>query len=651
MPKFAKYFFAVLLCVAALPPAVANAAEPPSLDAYGELPNVEDAAISPEGTRIAAIATIRGQRVLLFLDSSMKVLRSASLGEVKSRGLQWAGEDAVLLVTSETVDLDHAFVQDQFEATRVMYIPLDPDVPINFVFSDSTSLVKAVFGMHGVREIDGEWYGYYGAIELVSDNTLHKYMPHTRPALFQVRLRDNRLRRVAVPAPENSWRDWMIDADGKVGATFEMSRDSGSWTLEGPKGNTIAKGMDKEGDAGLVSFGRDGSTAIYSIEGEDGESHWFEAPLDGSAEPHETLTDDGVDRVFVDRTNGRLIGFARGDGDDEPEFFDPAKQDAVRKVNKAFSKLDLTFGDWTPDLKSMLVRTSGNGDSGTWYMVDIENLAAGAFGVERPEIDRERVGPISVFAYTAADGLEMDGILTLPPDREAKDLPVVIYPHGGPTGQDDKAFDWWAQAFASRGYAVFQPNFRGSTNRDEAFRRAGNGEWGRKMQTDLSDGLTALAAAGIVDPSRACIMGASYGGYAALAGVTLQHGLYRCAVSVAGVSDLKLMYDTEYLESGRSRVVMRSLLEQLGPRSGLTDISPRHFAGQADAPILLVHGRDDTVVPFEQSAKMADALKDAGKEYELVDLGSEDHWLSLSATRKKMLAAAMAFVQKYNPAD
>src|SRR5690606_24784686 len=190
----------------------------------------------------------------------------------------------------------------------------------------------------------------------------------------------------------------------------------------------------------------------------------------------------------------------------------------------------------------------------------------------------------------------------------------------GPTGQDDPEFNWWAQAFASRGYAVFQPNFRGSTNRTESFRRAGNGEWGRGMQTDLSDGMAALAREGIVDPSRACIMGASYGGYAALAGVTLQQGLYRCAVAVAPVSDLKLMHDTEYTESGKSRVVRNSLLEQLGPRSNLEEISPRRLAHKADAPILLIHGRDDTVVPFEQSQKMADALKDAGKPYRLVDL-------------------------------
>jgi len=226
-----------------------------------------------------------------------------------------------------------------------------------------------------------------------------------------------------------------------------------------------------------------------------------------------------------------------------------------------------------------------------------------------------------------------------------------MLPHGGPHAYDEQAFDWWAQAFASRGYAVFQPNFRGSTNRDDAFVRAGYGEWGRKMQTDISDGLEELVRQGIVDPKRACIVGASYGGYAALAGVTLQQGLYRCAVSVAGVSDLSLMYNTDYRESGQVGLLRRSLLEELGPRSGFGAASPRRLAAQADAPILLIHGREDTVVPYEQSAKMADALKDAGKPHRLVDLGEEDHWLSRSSTRMKMLEEAMAFVQEHNPAD
>ncbi len=226
-----------------------------------------------------------------------------------------------------------------------------------------------------------------------------------------------------------------------------------------------------------------------------------------------------------------------------------------------------------------------------------------------------------------------------------------MLPHGGPHSHDRERFDWWAQALASRGYAVAQPNFRGSTNRGRTFRHAGYGEWGRAMQTDVSDGLAALAEAGIVDPERACIVGASYGGYAALAGVTLQQGIYRCAVAIAPVTDIRRFYRENLRDDLGARTTRTALREQLGAPDTWDAISPERHANRADAPILLIHGRDDTVVPYEHSFKMADALKDEDKPYELVTLDGEDHWLSLSETRQLTLNSTVAFVQEHNPPD
>jgi dipeptidyl aminopeptidase/acylaminoacyl peptidase len=224
-------------------------------------------------------------------------------------------------------------------------------------------------------------------------------------------------------------------------------------------------------------------------------------------------------------------------------------------------------------------------------------------------------------------------------------------PHGGPGARDYPGFHWWAQAFASRGYAVLQPNFRGSTGYGAAFARAGDGEWGRKMQSDISDGLAFLVQQGIADPRRACIVGASYGGYTALAGVTLQKNLYRCAVSVAGISDPAEMISTDARESGSNATLIRVLRKEVGSGKDLRAVSPRRFAASADAPILLVHGKDDIVVNYAQSAKMAEKLRDADKPVEFLTLPGQDHWLSKGETRLAMLEAVIAFVQKHNPAD
>jgi dipeptidyl aminopeptidase/acylaminoacyl peptidase len=212
-------------------------------------------------------------------------------------------------------------------------------------------------------------------------------------------------------------------------------------------------------------------------------------------------------------------------------------------------------------------------------------------------------------------------------------------------------FDWWAQAMASRGYAVLQPQFRGSDGFGWTHLSAGFGEWGRKMQTDLSDGVRYLAAQGTIDPRRVCIVGASYGGYAALAGAALDKGVYRCAVSFGGVSDLKRMVG--YSRSREGASALRYWDRFMGAKDlgdpVLAKYSPALQAAGADIPVLLIHGKDDTVVPLAQSKEMADALRRAGKPVDLIVQNNADHWLSLGATRFQTLQATVAFLEKHNP--
>jgi dipeptidyl aminopeptidase/acylaminoacyl peptidase len=227
----------------------------------------------------------------------------------------------------------------------------------------------------------------------------------------------------------------------------------------------------------------------------------------------------------------------------------------------------------------------------------------------------------------------------------------VVFPHGGPASRDTPSFDWWAQAMASRGYAVLQVNFRGSDGFGWSFTKAGFGQWGRKMQTDLSDGVRFLAKEGVIDPKRVCIVGGSYGGYAALAGAALDTGVYRCAASVAGLSDLRRFIDWSKAQNGVSayRWWTRFMGAEDSRDPSLAEISPAAHIDRVNIPILLVHGRDDTVVPLEQSRIMADALQKAGKPVELIVQKGADHWLSRGDTRLETLDAIVDFLEKYNP--
>ncbi len=633
-------------------PASSNAVmqDMPPLSAYGELPSIEDAAISPSGQFFAALVTVDGKRLLVAFDQNNKPISSTNVDTMKVRSFEWVGDDRLLLTYSITENLGYSFTTDKHEFDVATIIPMNNSLNGKVVFSNRQGLVNAVFGNYGIRKIDGRWYGFFGALELARGTRNEYVFKHGRPYLYRVDLQDYTTKRIALAADDGQRSDWLVDARGEVAVSYEFDRERGDWFIRNADGDKIAQGKSPEGRIGLVGLGSGGQSVIYSL-GSSGEgSSWLEVPLSGgTSKPF--LEDVDVERVFFDRATGYYTGYLPEGDDSKPVFANPAHGDAVTKVRQAFKDYDLRMVNWSNDLSKMVVRTTGVKDSGTWFSVDVENLAAKAFGYERMAVEPRHVGPFSTFEYTASDGMEMDGILTLPPGREPTNLPLVMMPHGGPHSSDKERFDWWAQAFASRGYAVFQPNFRGSTNRDYDFRRAGYGEWGRKMQTDKSDGLAALAEAGIIDPNRACIVGASYGGYAALAGVTLQQGIYKCAVAVAPVSDIRRMYDEDYKASGKRKVTRTVMLERLGDPDGWNNVSPERHAANADAPIMLIHGKDDTVVPFVHSFKMADALKDEGKPYEMITLEGEDHWLSLSETRHKMLAASVGFVQKHNPAD
>jgi dipeptidyl aminopeptidase/acylaminoacyl peptidase len=217
-------------------------------------------------------------------------------------------------------------------------------------------------------------------------------------------------------------------------------------------------------------------------------------------------------------------------------------------------------------------------------------------------------------------------------------------PHGGPNERDMIGFDWWAQFLANRGYAVFQPNYRGSMGYGLKFKAAGDVQWGRKMQDDITDGVKKLIEDGTVDPRRICIVGASYGGYAALAGAAFSPDLYACAVSFAGVSDLHSFELWQERRQGKYWPY-KNFTEHIAASVADADaVSPALHADQVRIPVLLMHAANDITVPIEQSEEMRDALKKAGKDVTYVKMDGDDHYFSLSSTRIGMLKETERFL-------
>jgi dipeptidyl aminopeptidase/acylaminoacyl peptidase len=633
-------------------------AEPPPVEDYGKLPGVQQLVLSPSGERFALVATVGEKRRLIVATTANKPLEADDLGVVKVKSLAWAGEDHLLVFTSTTVDLGLGFAVSKNELGSVFVIDLKHNKTFA-VFSGQYGqrVATTVVGFHGTSQVAGHWYGYFGGYTYDRDadgggRVKQDSKGRLYPDLYKVDLDTGEFH--VAGQGQDGIRSWLVGPSGDIAARLVYEQKSGAWRLQASNwaGVTLATGSAPTGKVGILGYGRTPQTALIYVGGGDHDVVQ-ELPIAGGVAVA-TYNADEIGVPLFDPVTHLWIGSA-AHGGDESSLFSPAQQAKLRGALRAFPGYQAHLTSYSADFSRMIVFTEGGDDSGTYWAVDISKHSAEPIGSPYPTVRPGQVGAVSWVNYKAADGLAMRGVLTLPPGRPAKALPLVVMPHGGPEAHDSLRFDFWAQAFAARGYAVFQPNFRGSNGSGNKFRDAGFGQWGRKMQTDISDGVAELARRGIVDPKRACIVGASYGGYAALAGVTVQHGLYRCAVSYGGVANPGGMLTYESERTGGFGSATRYWREFMGVTSvwqtELNDISPIRLADHADAPILLIHGKDDTVVPIDQSQSMEQALRHAGKPVELIALPGADHWLLQEDARVAMLKASVAFVMKNNPPD
>jgi dipeptidyl aminopeptidase/acylaminoacyl peptidase len=642
-------FAALLAAVFTLALTASPAAAAPPLDAYGKLPGVTLAALSPSGKYYAVVGDVAGQRRVIVAEVGGKPVLVAPVADQKVRDILWAGDDHLLVFASLATNLGPRFALLKYEVGQLLVLNIKTQK--NFWALSEGVNGSGVWGFYGVRYIDKHWYAFLGGIKReVSPTSNRVLFMDNSPDLFRVDLDTNETRVIAENQGNYSARSWSIGPDGKVQAVLDYDQRTGHWEISPPGKAPVAQGTDALGDTLLAGIGRSWGTIAYRERDPDGEDAWKELRLD-TGQSLTLFKGVRIADLFHDPWTGLWIGYRRDADHPDNRFFDELAQDRVQATELALPGESVRLKSWDLLFDRLIVESEGPTDSGIWWLVDIKTGKADEIGRSYPKVHSTDVAPVKMVSWTTADGLEEAGVLTLPPGKEAKGLPVLVLPHDGPAQRDYPDFDWIAQAFASQGYAVFQPNFRGSEGYGAEFRQAGAGQWGRKMQTDISDGVAELARQGIVDVKRACIMGIGYGGYAALAGVTLQHGLYRCAVGVNAITDLPRMHFYLTYKTGRVGAALRNFRAETGSDDELTAVSPSKQAGQADAPILLIHGEDDTEVPIEQGHAMEKGLKAAGKPYEFVPLPGEDHWLSRDDTRLSALRSAMDFVEKNNPAS
>lgn len=638
---------AVIVGVAAAGVAAAGSsvrAETP-VSAYAALPAISSVTLSDDGAELAYIRREGESAQVIVQTRSGELVVSVDVSDRRPNGIFWVSPDHVAI---QSLVLNSTFTIGEAHFPQLDLVNVRTHDVVRVLRVADKAVINAVFDY---------WRGTHrGEPALYVQAITTENFAYTKD-VYRIDLDSGRGRRIATG--QDDTRGYLVRSDGEIAARIAYSNTSGRFRLTTPNGNggwqTVFEQTTLLDTPGIWGFAQDpGQVLVSTTEGVD--SYLSEISLATGETVERRLLPASASGPLYDR-NQRLVGIGTIDEDMDYVFFEPRLEAAWQVLRQGLAGRRLRLSSFNSDYSVVVVRTEGDTDAGTYYVYDANARSVSAIGRAYPDVAVDDIAPISEIAYTAADGMELTGYLTLPRGRPVRDLPLILLPHGGPASRDYARFDWWAQALASRGYAVFQPQFRGSDGFGEAYLQAGYGEWGRKMQTDLTDAVAHLAERDLIDPARVCIVGASYGGYAALAGAAMQPDAYRCAVSVAGVSDLREMLHAEAVASGNQRdtrnPVIRYWSRFMGAEGSrdrtLDERSPTRLVRAIKAPVLLIHGRDDTVVPYQQSVLMERAMRAAGKSVELVPLQDEDHWLSFPATRRQMLEASIAFLEEHNP--
>ena len=624
----------------------------PGLEDYAEPASVSLMRLSPSGERVAFIKTSADKNaIIVFSLTDNAVISGAQLGDLKPRELYFISDQEIIFVASKV--------------RRVLGIRGELDLSTAFVINIKSGKIRQLLtpgdviykGQSGLGDIVGitpdKKYALMPAYIGVTNN-----FQSSRLALVKASLTSRRSPRIVSKGTATTI-DYFINTDGVVIAEERFDNDKNLHQIFSKVGDTeqviyrkettireiVPVGLTPDQKALIIRAGNNETDrkVLHTMSLKDGK---ISTPIFSRNDADiESIIFDGVFRIIK---GVRYSGFTPS-----YEFFDKKLQARVAKVVAEFPEQSVMLSDWSADFRDIIFSVSGSSASGTYYLSSL-NKPLKFLASSRPQFKAKDINPIVQFSYEAEDGLTIPALLTVPSGeiQTLNNLPTIMLPHGGPESYDRIKFDWLAQALASQGYLVIQPQFRGSSGFGLSHITAGYGEWGKKMQSDLSDGVAFLVKEGIVDPERICIVGWSYGGYAALAAATLTPKLYKCAVSINGISDLKLMMKREKSQYGRKHWVFSYWNNQItGNESGdaamLASSSPINYAANIIAPVMLIHGNKDRIVDVEQSELMAEELEELKKAVIFQQFEGEDHALSSSETRIEVLNLIVDFVNKH----
>jgi len=602
--------------------------------------------ISPEGQRLAVIERRNGDEVIAVYERAGEGLRPvgviASGPKLRYARIRWANPDR-LLVTGVVQSPDP---KSRDSRRRIISMSLDGSEQV-VVLSDRRRVPVRFFGD--------------GVINLLRHDPDHVLIRMSDinneddSAVYRLNIYDGDRTIVEDAQSGHDIFNWYADWDGNVRYAFGtdnrnrqvmlLKRDDGTWHP--------LHDYELFADRRFMPIGVNASDDLIYVMSSHitGRSTLYKFDLTTGQLAGKVFGHDEVDlnSVLVSEARRTAVGVSYTEDQRQYHFLDEGFAALKDRVDAALPNTHNSIISTSLDETVMALFAGGPGAAGRYYLYDDATGDLTQIGVRYPGIEDETLGAMRRVTYEARDALEIPSYLTLPrdyaTDGSTRPGPAVILPHGGPRTRDVLTFDPWAQFLASRGYVVLQPNFRGSRGYGERFEELGHGTWGRAMQDDLADGAAWLVEQGYADPDRICIAGASYGGYAAALGVIRHPGVYQCAASLNGVTDIRLMLRNDGDYDSRNSEFKRVAGELT--KSELDLISPIDRADEVSAPVLLVHGVRDDNVSRAHSSRFADRLENLGKPVRYVPVADEGHSFRRAESRELWLTELAAFLDRH----
>jgi dipeptidyl aminopeptidase/acylaminoacyl peptidase len=636
-------------------PAPAASVEPAI--AFGARENVEFISLSPDGSRIAYAIPREGQgSMLMTVDVGASTPRHVISVDGRRQRLSncnWVSNSRLVCTVYAVSETPGELVT----ATRL--VALDMDGSNVKVLGQRDNMDQVALRLWGGSVID--WLPGQDNQVLMSQ----LFVPEGRAGTLVARDEDGvgvvqvdtmSLRSRRVEPPHQTAVRYLSDGQGRV-------RIMGIRQLRGETGqasNVITHFFRRAGssewvrlgdhnqltDEGLWPLAVDAARdAAYVMEQQpNGMDVIIRIALDGSGRREPVVANQraDIDGLLRLGRRARVIGATYATERREAVYFDAELERVAQQLGRALPNAPLiSFVGASDDERKLLIKASSDNDPGTYYVFNRDTRQLVQVMRARPELDGVALAQVRPITYRAADGTMIPGYLTLPPGSSGRGLPAIVMPHGGPSARDEWQFDWWAQYFANRGFAVLQPNFRGSAGYGEDWFQINGFQSWRTAIGDVNDAGRWLVSEGIADPAKLAVVGWSYGGYAALQSNVVDSGLYRAIIAVAPVTDLQELKNEWAGWSNRANV-----RDFIGSGPHIAQGSPARHAGQIRAPVLLFHGERDRNVGVRQSRLMHDQLRDAGRAVELVEFDELDHYLDDSAARVQMLRRSDAFLRQ-----